>query len=80
MCNVAFEHVGIPLAWDGDRAYGGYGDLVIRTDDKYMRPAEVDHLLGDPLRAQTELGWVPKYNFESLVKEMVDYDRLNKPL
>ena len=79
MCNVAFEHVGIPLAWDGDRAYGGYGDLVIRTDDKYMRPAEVDHLLGDPLRAQTELGWVPKYNFESLVKEMVDYDRLNNP-
>lgn len=49
-----------------------YKYLVI--DPKYYRPAEVDYLLGDPTKAKTILHWEPKYSFDDLVKEMVEYD------
>ena len=50
------------------------GQIVIRIDPKYFRPSEVNSLLGDPSKAQKELGWVAKTNLESLVKEMVEED------
>lgn len=43
-------------------------------DERLFRPAEVDHLLGDPSRARNELGWQPGLDFESLVNMMVDAD------
>lgn len=79
MCNTAFGYLDMPLTWDGDKAYHN-GNLVVETDPKYIRPAEVDHLLGDPSKAKQELGWQPKYDFDSLVKEMIDHDRLDKPI
>ena len=79
MCNTAFAHLDMELTWCGDEGYHN-DKLVVTTDPKYIRPAEVDYLLGDPTLAKQELGWEPKYNFDSLVKEMIDYDRLNKPL
>ncbi|RYF92341.1 MAG: GDP-mannose 4,6-dehydratase, partial [Chitinophagaceae bacterium] len=40
----------------------------------YYRPTEVDLLIGDPTKAQTQLGWKPKYDLDALVKEMVEHD------
>ena len=47
------------------------GTTVIRVDAKYFRPTEVDLLIGDPRKANTQLGWIPKYDLAALVKEMV---------
>lgn len=62
LCEVAFERVD--LDWR---------DYVV-TDAKYVRPAEVDYLLGDPTKAQQELGWQPKVGFNELIEMMVDAD------
>ncbi|MBL8899408.1 MAG: GDP-mannose 4,6-dehydratase [Planctomycetes bacterium] len=62
LCRVAFEHVG--LDW---REY-------TVTDPRYFRPAEVDLLVGDPAKAQAELGWRPEVDFQGLVRMMVDAD------
>ena len=46
------------------------GKTVIRVDEKYFRPAEVQSLLGDASKARTKLGWTPNYTFDMLVHEM----------
>jgi GDPmannose 4,6-dehydratase len=46
----------------------------VRVDPKYYRPTEVDLLLGDATKAEKVLGWTPKTDFNSLVKEMVNED------
>ena len=48
-----------------------FGQTVVLVDPKYYRPTEVDLLIGDPTKAQTKLGWKPKYDLQSLVNEMV---------
>ena len=47
------------------------GKTIIKVDPKYFRPTEVDLLLGDPTKANTKLGWIPKYSLPDLVKDMV---------
>lgn len=54
------------------------GKTLIKIDEKYFRPAEVDLLLGDPSKAKKALNWKPKYSFEDLVKEMVEFDLENE--
>ena len=61
-CQLAFGRAG--LDWE----------QYVRTDPQYFRPAEVDLLIGDPTKANRELGWSPQHTFESLVYEMVDED------
>ena len=51
-----------------------FGQTLNFVDPKYYRPTEVDLLIGDPTKAQTKLGWKPKYGLESLVAEMVQSD------
>ena len=51
------------------------GDVVVRIDPRYFRPAEVETLLGDPTRAKEKLGWTPTTALEELVAEMVAADR-----
>ena len=46
----------------------------VRVDERYLRPTEVDHLLGDASRARQELGWTPTVTFAELVRMMVDHD------
>jgi len=46
----------------------------VKFDARYLRPAEVELLLGDPMKARTKLGWKPKVSFDQLVKMMVDSD------
>jgi len=58
----AFEHVG--LNWKD----------YVEFDERYMRPAEVDLLIGDATKAKEKLGWEPKVTFEKLVDIMVDAD------
>lgn len=47
---------------------------VVWNDPRYSRPAEVDHLIGDPAKAKAKLGWVPKTSFDELVRLMVESD------
>jgi len=49
-------------------------DIVIRIDQRYFRPTEVDQLLGDPTKAKNNLGWTPKTTLEELISEMVEND------
>jgi GDPmannose 4,6-dehydratase len=46
----------------------------VKTDPRYFRPSEVDHLLGDASKARQKLGWKPKVSFKQLVKMMVEHD------
>ncbi len=62
MIDVAFSHVGL-IAEDH-----------IRPDPRFMRPAEVDVLLGDPSKARAQLGWEPRTTLEEMICEMVDAD------
>ncbi|WP_444994556.1 GDP-mannose 4,6-dehydratase [Aliikangiella sp. IMCC44359] len=50
------------------------GDVILKVDPRYYRPAEVETLLGDPSKAKQKLGWEPKLSFDELVKEMVEHD------
>ena len=78
---LAFNHVGIPIEWKGEGLSeiginSITGDIVVEVSELYYRPSEVDYLLGDPTKAIEELGWKPEYDFNSLVKEMIDYDMM----
>ena len=50
------------------------GQTVVKVDPRYFRPTEVDLLLGDPTKANTKLGWKPKYDLAALVKDMIHSD------
>jgi GDPmannose 4,6-dehydratase len=62
LVDVAFDQVGLDPA-----------DYV-RIDPKYLRPAEVEHLIGNPAKAKEKLGWEPRTTFDELVRLMVDSD------
>ncbi len=50
------------------------GDVIVRVDQRYFRPAEVETLLGDPTKAKEKLGWVPEITVEEMCAEMVASD------
>lgn len=59
----------------GDNAPGvAVGDVIVRVDPRYFRPAEVETLLGDPAKAKSKLGWVPEITVEEMCAEMVAAD------
>ncbi|HTR89176.1 MAG TPA: GDP-mannose 4,6-dehydratase, partial [Solirubrobacteraceae bacterium] len=62
-CEVAFDEAGL-----GDFA------KYVTIDPAFVRPAEVDHLIGDPSKAKRDLGWVPKTSFEELIRLMTRAD------
>ena len=53
------------------------GDVIVRVDPRYYRPAEVETLLGNPSKAKKVLGWSPEISTEELCREMVDADLLD---
>ena len=68
-----------PMQWEGENTAevgrrGDTGEVVVRIDPRYFRPAEVETLLGDPSKAKEKLGWTPKTTLEELVAEMVTAD------
>jgi GDPmannose 4,6-dehydratase len=62
LCEIAFSRVS--LDWQ---------EHVV-VDPKFVRPAEVDHLIGNPAKAKAKLGWTPTVHFRQLVEMMVDSD------
>jgi GDPmannose 4,6-dehydratase len=85
---MSFAEVGIELAFKGEAENEeGYvvactnpeyqlpiGTVVVKVDPRYYRPTEVELLIGDPTKANTQLGWKPKYTLETLCAEMVASD------
>ena len=85
---LAFKEVGIELEFNGTGVNETatviecnnpafqveLGREVLSIDPNYFRPTEVDLLIGDPTKAKQKLGWIPEYDLESLVKEMMQSD------
>jgi len=85
---MSFGEVGITIEFKGEGVNEkGYvvncsnpdfqipeGKEVVAVDEKYFRPTEVDLLIGDPTKANTKLGWKPKYDLDGLVAEMMAAD------
>jgi GDPmannose 4,6-dehydratase len=85
---MSFAEVGIELAFKGEAENEeGYivacsnkeyqlpiGKTVVKVDPRYYRPTEVELLIGDPTKANTQLGWKPKYTLATMVEEMVASD------
>lgn len=68
------EHA-VVAAISGDKAPAlKVGDVVVRVDPRYFRPAEVETLLGDPSKAKQKLGWVPEITVQEMCAEMVAED------
>jgi GDPmannose 4,6-dehydratase len=87
--NLTAESLGIAIEWSGSgideigavcavsdaKSVGvAVGDVVVRVDPRYFRPAEVETLLGDPSKAHRELGWTPTTTLQEMVSEMVEHD------
>lgn len=84
---MAFNEIGVELAFRESEeneegvvvaSNGKYnvpvGQVVVKVDPRYYRPTEVDLLIGDPTKANTQLGWKPKYSLDQMVQEMVASD------
>ena len=76
---LAFKEVGIIIDWKGTGIDevgidSSTGSTLVKVNKKYFRPAEVELLLGDPTKAEIELGWKRKVSFQNLVSEMVQHD------
>ncbi len=69
---------GVVTKISGDNAPGvKIGDVIIKVDQRYFRPAEVETLLGDPSNAKTKLGWTPEITVQDMCAEMVIEDLKN---
>ena len=78
-CELAFKEIGIELTWQGSDVDevgvdASTGKTLVKINPAFFRPSEVDLLLGDPTRAEKELGWERKVDFPGLVKLMVEHD------
>src|SRR5579863_998739 len=76
---IAFTYLDIPITWVGSGIYehainARTGAVVVRVDERYFRPTEVDHLQGDAHKAHTRLGWRPRVAFKELVELMLKAD------
>ncbi|KAA1474406.1 GDP-mannose 4,6-dehydratase [Dentipellis sp. KUC8613] len=75
----AFAVLGISIRWEGSGTQEvgintKDGKVVVKVDPQYFRPAEVELLLGNPAKAERELGWKRQVDFDTLVREMVEAD------
>lgn len=78
-CELAFKEIGIDIHWQGSGVNEQGIDVssnkaLIKINPDFFRPAEVDLLLGNPAKAEKELGWRRKVGFAELVKLMVQHD------
>ena len=71
------DEVGTVAAIDGDKAPSvEVGQDIVKIDERYFRPAEVETLLGDPTKAKEMLGWEPEITVQEMCTEMVEADYL----
>lgn len=69
------DEIALVEAIAGDKAPAlAVGDVIVKVDARYFRPAEVETLLGDPAKAKEKLGWVPEITLEQMIAEMVAHD------
>ena len=69
------DEIGVVVAVSGDAAPAvKAGDVIVKVDPRYFRPAEVETLLGDPTKAKEKLGWVPEITVQEMCAEMVQED------
>ncbi len=69
------EEIGTVVAIEGDKAPAlKVGDVIVKIDPRYFRPAEVETLLGDPAKAKEKLGWTPEITVQEMCAEMVSED------
>ncbi len=78
-CELAFNEISLKLKWQGSGAVEdgidtATGKVLVKINPEFFRPAEVDLLLGNPTRAEKELGWKRQIDFPGLVKKMVKHD------
>jgi len=74
---IGVDEIATVVAVEGDDAPGiKVGDVIVRVDSRYFRPAEVETLLGDPSKAKEKLGWTPEITVEEMCAEMVQNDLL----
>ena len=78
----AFELKGFKIKWEGEGVNEigideNTGKTLVKISERYFRPTEVEELLGDSTKARENLKWVPKYDFDKLVEEMVEEDCKN---
>lgn len=78
-CELAFKEVGMSLKWQGEGTEetgvdATSGKTLIKVNPDFFRPSEVDLLLGNPTKAEKELGWKRQIDFSGLVKLMVEHD------
>lgn len=75
---LAAEELGMSILWKGtgveEKGFDAEGRCVVAVDPRYLRPTEVNALLGDASKARLRLGWKPAVNFRDLVREMVRED------
>lgn len=76
---TAFSHVGIQVKWQGEGVdeiglNSENGQVIVKVNRRFFRPAEVDVLLGNPAKAESKLGWTREISFADLVARMVDND------
>jgi len=81
----AFAQIGIGIVWQGVGADekgidAGSGRVLVKVDPGYLRPTEVDFLIGDASKARAKLGWKHRVSFDDLVAEMVAADLKNVAL
>ena len=88
---MAFAYLGIEVAFEGEGVneigkvvachHAAYqveiGKTVVSVDERYFRPTEVELLIGDPTKSMTKLGWIPKYDLNALVNDMMEADIAN---
>lgn len=79
LVELAFRSVDRDLEWSGEGVDevgldASSGQVLVRIDPRFFRPAEVDFLIGDPEKAKIELGWEPETDLEGLVAMMVEHD------
>lgn len=73
---AAFGEVGVRIAWQGSGVEevgvcANTGQVLVKVDSAFFRPAEVDLLVGDSTEIREKLGWMPKFTFQDLVKDMM---------
>jgi len=75
--NASAKELEMDINWSGsgvDEIGTWKGNEIVKVDERYFRPTEVETLLGDPTKAKTKLGWSPRITFNELVSEMVRED------
>jgi GDPmannose 4,6-dehydratase len=68
------DQLEIDYVNEGNEFKDTNGNFIVKTNPKFVRPAEVDLLIGDPMKAREKLLWKPKHNLDTLIKDMIEAD------